>query len=99
MTTTDENATTDAASRNPADGTGIEALAHLHDGGDYRRLAERTAEPVVLRELARCEYPFVWHAIAKNPATPVDTLAGLADRYHSDYNDNLLLLLLVGHPP
>ncbi|MEV7782199.1 hypothetical protein [Kitasatospora sp. NPDC088351] len=76
----------------------LEALDHLHDGGDYRRLAERTANPVVLRELARCGYPFVWHAIAANPATPGDVLAGLADRRHTPWNDNRLLLLLAEHP-
>ncbi|MER7757053.1 hypothetical protein [Kitasatospora sp. NPDC097643] len=76
----------------------IEALDHLHDGGDYRRLAQRTASADVLRELARCDYPFVWHAIAGNPAAPSDLLAALAGRRHSTYNDNRLLLLLSEHP-
>ncbi|MBO1414932.1 hypothetical protein J0670_09995 [Streptomyces sp. FH025] len=70
----------------------------MHDGGDYRRLAERTADPEVLRRLARAEYPFVWHAIAANPATPAEVLAVLSTRSHSTWNDNRLLQLLAAHP-
>ncbi|MBV2155346.1 hypothetical protein RZ50_021170 [Kitasatospora sp. SUK 42] len=70
----------------------------MHDGGDYRRLAERTADPDVLRQLARAEYPFVWHAIARNPATPAEVLAALSTRRHSTWNDNRLLELLAAHP-
>ncbi|MEU9040692.1 MULTISPECIES: hypothetical protein [unclassified Kitasatospora] len=76
----------------------VEALRRLHDGGDYRRLAERTSNPDVLRQVARGEYPFVWHAIARNAAAPADLLAALALRRHSTWNDNRLLLLLAVHP-
>ncbi|WP_051826804.1 hypothetical protein [Kitasatospora aureofaciens] len=75
-----------------------EALRHLHDGGDYRRLAERTSDPDVLRRLARAEYPFVWHAIARNAAAPADLLVPLAARRNSTWNDNCLLQLVVAHP-
>ncbi|MFD0277257.1 hypothetical protein ACFVHB_25585 [Kitasatospora sp. NPDC127111] len=93
MTTTADRAPTDAAA-----GAGPGARGGLHHGGDYQRLAERTTDPTVLRELARCDYPFVWHAVAENPAAPADVLAALADRRHSDHNDNLLLRLLAEHP-
>lgn len=76
----------------------MEALKHLHDGGDYRRLAERTSNPDVLRRLAIGEYPFVWHAIADNPAAPTDLLAALAGRRQQVWNDNRLLRLLAAHP-
>ncbi|MGW2872356.1 hypothetical protein, partial [Kitasatospora sp. NPDC001225] len=76
----------------------MEALKHLHDGGDYRRLAERTSNPDVLRRLAIGEYPFVWHAIADNPAAPTDLLAALAGRRQQVWNDNRLLRLLSAHP-
>ncbi|MEU3562178.1 hypothetical protein [Kitasatospora sp. NPDC006786] len=76
----------------------VEALKHLHDGGDYRRLAERTSNPEVLRRLAIGEYPFVWHAIARNPAAPTDLLAALAGRRQLVWNDNRLLELLAAHP-
>ncbi|GHF60026.1 hypothetical protein [Kitasatospora xanthocidica] len=76
----------------------VEALRHLHDGGDYRRLAERTSNPDVLRQLARCEYPFVWHAIAGNAAAPAELLASLSVRRHSTWNDNYLLELIAAHP-
>ncbi|MFI9163231.1 hypothetical protein [Kitasatospora aureofaciens] len=75
-----------------------EALRHLHDGADYRRLAERTSDPDVLRRLARAEYPFVWHAIARNAAAPADLLVPLAARRHSTWNDNCLLQLVAAHP-
>ncbi|MFD5465029.1 hypothetical protein ACFWIQ_19700 [Kitasatospora sp. NPDC127059] len=76
----------------------IEALDHLHEPGAYLRLAERTADPGVLRVLGRCEYPFVWHAIARNAAAPVDVLVALAPRRHDTWNDNCLLKLLAAHP-
>ncbi|MFE4476471.1 hypothetical protein, partial [Kitasatospora sp. NPDC056789] len=76
----------------------MEALKHLHDGGDYRRLAERTSNPDVLRRLAIGEYPFVWHAIADNPAAPTDLLAALVGRRQQVWNDNRLLRLLAAHP-
>ncbi|MFJ7243232.1 hypothetical protein ACIQWA_01165 [Kitasatospora sp. NPDC098652] len=75
-----------------------EALDHLHEPGAYRRLAERTADPGVLRVLARCEYPFVWHTIVRNPAAPLDLLVTLSVRRHSTWNDNHLLWLLAAHP-
>ncbi|GGV06968.1 hypothetical protein GCM10010502_72570 [Kitasatospora aureofaciens] len=75
-----------------------EAPRHLHDGGDYRRLAERTSDPDVLRRLARAEYPFVWHAIARNAAAPADLLVPLAARRNSTWNDNCLLQLVAAHP-
>ncbi|MFI8455551.1 hypothetical protein [Kitasatospora sp. NPDC085464] len=77
----------------------VEALRHLHDGGDYRRLAERTSNPEVLRELAvRAELPFVWHAIARNTATPAEVLVALSTRRHTTSNDNCLLQLVAAHP-
>ncbi|MFE7525563.1 hypothetical protein ACFU7Y_07555 [Kitasatospora sp. NPDC057542] len=75
-----------------------EALKHLHDGGDYLRLAERTSNPDVLRRLAQGEYPFVWHAIASNAAAPADLLASLSTRRNSTWNDNCLLRLIAAHP-
>ncbi|MFI9363217.1 hypothetical protein ACIG5E_19505 [Kitasatospora sp. NPDC053057] len=76
----------------------VEALRRLHDGGDYRRLAERTSNPDVLRQLARADYPFVWHAIARNAAAPADLLVPLSARRHSTWNDNCLLQLIAAHP-
>ncbi|MEU8922099.1 hypothetical protein AB0D10_14355 [Kitasatospora sp. NPDC048545] len=76
----------------------IEALGHLHDGGDYRRLAERTSNPDVLRRLAQGEYPFVWHAIAKNAAAPTDLLVSLSLRRNTTWNENFLLELIAAHP-
>ncbi|WP_244178931.1 hypothetical protein [Streptomyces rubellomurinus] len=76
-----------------------EALNHLHTGADYLRLAERTADPAVLGELARrAEYPFVWQAIARNAAAPTEALAALVGRRNSDHNDNRLTHLLAAHP-
>ncbi|MGA5820969.1 hypothetical protein ACPC54_24255 [Kitasatospora sp. NPDC094028] len=76
-----------------------QALNHLHTGADYLRLAERTADPAVLGELARrADYAFVWQAIARNAATPTAVLAALAGRRNSDYNDNRLLCLIAAHP-
>ncbi|MER7578718.1 hypothetical protein [Kitasatospora sp. NPDC097691] len=76
----------------------IEALNHLHDGGDYRRLAERTSNPDVLRRLAQGLYPFVWHAIARNAATPTDLLVSLSVRRNTTSNENQLLELIAAHP-
>ncbi|MFJ8623850.1 hypothetical protein ACIRD3_13525 [Kitasatospora sp. NPDC093550] len=76
----------------------VEALRHLHDAGDYLRLAERTSHPEVLRRLAVGEYSFVWHAIARNAAAPADLLVALSTRRHSTWNDNHLLQLLAVHP-
>ncbi|MFJ9773192.1 hypothetical protein ACIRVF_18455 [Kitasatospora sp. NPDC101157] len=75
-----------------------EALRHLHDPGDHKRLAERTSDPEVLRRLALGEYSFVWHAIAGNAAAPADLLVPLAARRHSTWNDNCLLRLVAAHP-
>ncbi|MBD0688736.1 hypothetical protein BG452_24385 [Streptomyces sp. CBMA123] len=70
----------------------------MHHGGDYLRVAERTADPEVLRRLARADYPFVWHAIARNAAAPADLLAALSVRRNSIANDNHLLRLVAAHP-
>ncbi|MEV7773443.1 hypothetical protein [Kitasatospora sp. NPDC086791] len=70
----------------------------VHDGGDYRRLAERTSNPDVLRRLARGEYPFVWHAIAANAAAPTDLLVALSARRNTTWNENHLLQLIAVHP-
>ncbi|MER7671715.1 hypothetical protein ABTY61_25105 [Kitasatospora sp. NPDC096128] len=76
----------------------VEALDHLHEPGAYLRLARRTTDPGVLRVLARCEYSFVWQAIARNAAAPLDALAALAPRRHDTWDDNCLLRLLAAHP-
>ncbi|MFE3873973.1 hypothetical protein ACFXPX_06155 [Kitasatospora sp. NPDC059146] len=76
----------------------FEALDHLHEPGAYLRLARRTAQPGVLRVLARCEYSFVWHEIARNSAAPVDVLVALAPRRHDSWDDNCLLRLLAARP-
>ncbi|GHH59813.1 hypothetical protein GCM10018781_03690 [Kitasatospora indigofera] len=76
----------------------VEALAHLHHGGDALALARRAVTPAVLRSLAGSPYPFVRQAVAVNPATPTDALAALAGRRDSDWNDNDLLHLLARHP-
>ncbi|MFD7987794.1 hypothetical protein ACFV4M_31080 [Kitasatospora indigofera] len=76
----------------------VEALAHLHHGGDALALARRAVTPAVLRSLAGSPYPFVRQAVALNPATPTDALAALAGRRDSDWNDNDLLHLLARHP-
>ncbi|MFG2843550.1 hypothetical protein ACGF12_10295 [Kitasatospora sp. NPDC048296] len=76
----------------------VEALEHLHHGGDYRELAERTTNPYVLRQLARGEYPFVWQVIARNAAAPTDLLSSLSRRRNTTWNDNYLLQLIAAHP-
>ncbi|MEV7600690.1 hypothetical protein AB0O91_25295 [Kitasatospora sp. NPDC089797] len=77
---------------------GVEALRRLHEPGEYRRLAERSTDPEVLRVLVRCDYPFVWQAIARNPAAPAEALAALAVRRNSTWNDNCLPALIAARP-
>ncbi|MFJ8477257.1 hypothetical protein [Kitasatospora sp. NPDC094011] len=77
---------------------GVEALGRLHEPGDHLRLAERTADPEVLRVLAGGDYPFVWRVIARNAATPVEVLAALAERRNSSWDDNDRLKLVAARP-
>jgi hypothetical protein len=71
----------------------------LHEPGAYRDLASNPeASDAVLRALADCPYPFVWHALAANPRTPGDVLTHLCMKRDSTWNDNHLLLLLARHP-
>jgi hypothetical protein len=75
------------------------ALLRLHTPADYQAAASDpdTGERM-LRHLARCPYPFVWQALARNPRTPAYLLRELCSRSDSTWNDNRLLRLIVEHP-
>lgn len=75
------------------------ALPRLHTPADYLDAAsDPDAGERMLRHLARCPYPFVWQALARNPRTPAHLLGELCSRSDSTYNDNRLLRLIVEHP-
>lgn len=48
--------------------------------------------------LARCPYPFVWHAVASRSDVPGTVLIALLDRHDSEWNDNALLNLVARNP-
>jgi hypothetical protein len=74
-------------------------MRELHEPGAYRDLASNPeTNDAVLRALADCPYPFVWHALAANPRTPADVLTHLCMKRDSTWNDNRLLLLVARHP-
>ncbi|MFD0167058.1 hypothetical protein ACFVJH_23355 [Streptomyces decoyicus] len=70
----------------------------MHTPADYLELARAESDSSVLHRLARCPYPFVWHALAANPHTASDTLLKLSTARDSAWNDNRLLRLLAEHP-
>ncbi|MEU9139339.1 hypothetical protein AB0D33_25840 [Streptomyces sp. NPDC048404] len=65
---------------------------------DYLELARAESDSSALHRLARCPYPFVWHALAANPRTAPETLLELSMARDSSWNDNRLLRLLAEHP-
>ncbi|CAG6396690.1 hypothetical protein NMG29_14275 [Streptomyces cocklensis] len=65
---------------------------------DHLALARAESDSSVLQRLARCPYPFVWHALAANPHTPPEALQALSTARDSVWNDNRLLRLLAEHP-
>ncbi|MEU5682868.1 hypothetical protein DEJ48_05305 [Streptomyces venezuelae] len=65
---------------------------------DHLALARAADDTAVLHRLAQCPYPFVWQALAANPATAPDTLLELSTAGDSGWNDNRLLCLLAVHP-
>ncbi|MFI6520886.1 hypothetical protein ACIBF1_35400 [Spirillospora sp. NPDC050679] len=65
---------------------------------DYLELARAEKDGSVLHRLARCPYPFVWHALASNSHTDPETLLELCKAQDSAWNDNKLLHLLARHP-
>ncbi|MGH4029266.1 hypothetical protein ACQB60_10070 [Actinomycetota bacterium Odt1-20B] len=70
----------------------------VHTPADHLELARAENNSAVLHRLARCPYPFVWHALAANSATAPDTLLELSTAQDSAWNDNRLLRLLAEHP-
>ncbi|MFI9045465.1 hypothetical protein [Streptomyces sp. NPDC053427] len=70
----------------------------LRTPADYLELARAENDSSVLHQLARCPYPFVWHALAANPHTAPVTLLDLSTAQDSVWNDNRLLRLLAEHP-
>lgn len=70
----------------------------MHTPADYLELAHAESDEEVLHRLARCPYPFVWHALAGNPRTPPAVLLELSASQDSAWNDNRLLRLPAGHP-
>ncbi|MFH8569295.1 hypothetical protein [Streptomyces sp. NPDC017993] len=70
----------------------------MHTPADYLELAHAENDAAVLHRLARCPYPFVWHALAVNPRTPPATLLELSASRDSAWNNNKLLRLLAEHP-
>ncbi|BDH13412.1 hypothetical protein [Streptomyces hygroscopicus] len=70
----------------------------VHTPADYLELARAENDSSVLHRLARCPYPFVWHALAANPYTAPDTLLELSTARDSAWNNNRLLRLLAEHP-
>ncbi len=60
---------------------------------DLARSEEATQDE--LRALASSEYDFVLEAVAANPSTPPDVLAGLLPKTVKTWNDGALLLALV----
>lgn len=70
----------------------------VHTPADYLELAHAESDSAVLHRLARCPYPFVWQALAANPATAPGTLLELSTAQDSAWNDNRLLRLLAEHP-
>lgn len=70
----------------------------MHTPADYLELAHAENDGAVLHRLARCPYPFVWHALATNPHTPPIALLELSAARDSVWNDNKLLRLLAEHP-
>ncbi|MGW3007725.1 hypothetical protein ACWC9R_02655 [Streptomyces sp. NPDC001219] len=70
----------------------------VHTPADYLELARVESDSAVLHQLARCPYPFVWHALAANPSTAPGTLLELSTVQDSAWNDNRLLRLLAEHP-
>ncbi|MER5383152.1 hypothetical protein ABT040_23250 [Streptomyces sp. NPDC002688] len=70
----------------------------VHTPADYLELARADNDSSVLHRLARCPYPFVWHALAANPHTAPETLQELTMARDSSWNDNRLLRLLAEHP-
>lgn len=65
---------------------------------DHLQLARTEHDSSTLHQLARCPYPFVWHALASNPHTESHTLLELSTAQDSSWNDNRLLHLLAEHP-
>ncbi|MGW2028271.1 hypothetical protein [Streptomyces decoyicus] len=71
----------------------------VHTPADYLELARAEKDSSVLHRLARCPYPFVWHALAANAYTAPNTLLELSTTAQdSAWNDNRLLCLLAEHP-
>ncbi|MFD4791166.1 hypothetical protein ACFWN1_29810 [Streptomyces sp. NPDC058459] len=70
----------------------------VHTPADYLELARTESDSAVLHGLARCPYPFVWQALAVNPATGPGTLLELSAAQDRAWNDNRLLCLLAKHP-
>jgi len=70
----------------------------VHTPADYLELARAENDSAVLHRLARCPYPFVWHALASNPYTGPETLLELSTAQDGAWNDNRLLRLLAEHP-
>ncbi|WP_367048528.1 hypothetical protein [Streptomyces sp. Je 1-332] len=70
----------------------------MHTPGDYLERARTENDSAALHRLAQCQYPFVWQALATNPATPPGTLLELSKAHDSAWNDNRLLRLLAEHP-
>ncbi|MFD7861464.1 hypothetical protein [Streptomyces sp. NPDC059783] len=69
----------------------------VHTPADYLELARSESDSAVLHRLVRCPYPFVWQALAANPATAPGTLLELSTAQDSAWNDNRLLRLLAEH--
>ncbi|MFD4526874.1 hypothetical protein ACFWP7_23665 [Streptomyces sp. NPDC058470] len=70
----------------------------VHTPAEKLELARAEQDSSVLHPLARCPYPFVWHALAANPHTAPETLLELSTAQDSSWNDNRLLRLLAEHP-
>ncbi|WP_123814901.1 hypothetical protein [Myceligenerans xiligouense] len=51
-----------------------------------------------LHELARCPYPFVWHALAERADVTPEVLAMIVHRSDSVWNDNALLAGIAASP-